>query len=201
MHSAESEDPYLQVIHATGTDLNVPLEAANQADPPDDYFYTVQLMDSEHKFEGSFMEVKSKAISCVHSHPDQCGTCRADLSSPSRDRFGFSKSILKRYLRECCQRDTAVGAPWIVKPSIAQQFGVTQERSDLLSEKNREERERVLSKRRKVSRQLRIFIRELEADSVVHRVPTMHQRMVAMLPRKPKFLQPNVGRPPSINVC
>ena len=42
----------------------------------------------------------------------------------SRDRLSFSKSILRRFIRDCVDRDAAVASPWIVKPSIAQRFGV-----------------------------------------------------------------------------
>jgi len=36
----------------------------------------------------------------------------------------FSKSILRRFIRDCVDRDPAVASPWTVKPAIAQRFGV-----------------------------------------------------------------------------
>jgi hypothetical protein len=42
-----------------------------------------------------------------------------------RDRLTFSKSILKRYMRECVVRQGGTSAPWFVKPSIANQFGIS----------------------------------------------------------------------------
>ena len=42
--------------------LDVSPAVAKRDDDPDEYLYTVQLMDEEHKFEGSFMEVKTKTL-------------------------------------------------------------------------------------------------------------------------------------------
>ncbi len=37
----------------------------------------------------------------------------------SRDRLAFSKSILRRFIRDCVDRDAAVASPWTVKPPVA----------------------------------------------------------------------------------
>src|ERR1700722_11985995 len=42
----------------------------------------------------------------------------------SRDRLAFSKSILRRFIRDCVDRDAAVASPWTVKPVIAKRYGV-----------------------------------------------------------------------------
>lgn len=42
----------------------------------------------------------------------------------SRDRLSFSKSILRRFIRDCVDRDAAVASPWTVKPAIAKRYGV-----------------------------------------------------------------------------
>jgi len=42
----------------------------------------------------------------------------------SRDRLSFSKSILRRFIRDCVDRDAAVASPWTVKPLIAKHYGV-----------------------------------------------------------------------------
>lgn len=42
----------------------------------------------------------------------------------SRDRLAFSKSILRRFIRDCVDRDAAVASPWTVKPAIAARYGV-----------------------------------------------------------------------------
>lgn len=56
------EDEFSRVAHRVGTDLSLDAEQATTKDDPDDYLYTVQLMDEERKFEGSFMELKAKAL-------------------------------------------------------------------------------------------------------------------------------------------
>ena len=42
----------------------------------------------------------------------------------SRDRLAFSKSILRRFIRDCVDRDAAVASPWTVKPPVAARYGV-----------------------------------------------------------------------------
>ncbi|BGP00501.1 hypothetical protein NBRC10513v2_006305 [Rhodotorula toruloides] len=120
---------YASAAHKTGVDMNIDPKTARAEDDPDEYLYTLQLMDEEGKFEGSTMEVKHRSL--------------------SRDRLAFSKSILKRYLRECLMRDASIGAPWIVKPSIARAFDIPLEQSGSIEERNRKAREAKLAKRRK----------------------------------------------------
>lgn len=67
----------------------------------------------------------------------------------SRDRLTFSKSILKRYLRECLDRDAMIGAPWIVKPSIAHAFGIPIQQKMEAIERVHQDREAKLAKRRR----------------------------------------------------
>lgn len=43
----------------------------------------------------------------------------------SRDRLTFSKSILRRFIRDCVDRDAAVASPWVVKKFIADKYGVS----------------------------------------------------------------------------
>jgi hypothetical protein len=38
--------------------------------------------------------------------------------------LSFSKSILRRFIRDCVDRDAAVASPWTVKPTIAKRYGV-----------------------------------------------------------------------------
>ena len=47
------------------------------------------------------------------------------LVSSSRDRLTFSKSILRRFIRDCVDRDAAVASPWVVKKFIADKYGVS----------------------------------------------------------------------------
>ncbi|GAA5973155.1 hypothetical protein JCM11641_006296 [Rhodosporidiobolus odoratus] len=128
--STDTEAPdYVPVAHKLGIDLNIDAKQAKSQDDASEYLYTVQLMDEEHKFEGSFMEVRARSL--------------------SRDRLSFSKSIMKRYLRECLTRSASIGAPWIVKPSIARAFDIPTEQTDNEEERNRIAKEGKLAKRRK----------------------------------------------------
>lgn len=49
---------------------------------------------------------------------------RFDVSCDSRDRLAFSKSILRRFIRDCVDRNPAVASPWIVKKPVADRYGV-----------------------------------------------------------------------------
>lgn len=138
------EEDYSSVSHCIGISLNVDIEDAKRDDDPEEYLYTVQLMDEEHKFEGSFMEVKGKSLSYVL--PSRMGLA----DRVSRDRLSFSKSILKRYIRECVQRDALIASPWIVKPHIAEALGISTEQDPEMERRNQEIREGKLAKRRKV---------------------------------------------------
>lgn len=85
----------------------------------------------------------------------------------SRDRLAFSKSILKRYIRECVSRDSAVGSPWIVKPSIAASFSIPTSQPDEVAEKNKQAKEAKLAKRRKTKDELEDAaptLKKLKAD-------------------------------------
>jgi len=42
----------------------------------------------------------------------------------SHDRLTFSKSILRRFIRDCVDRDAALASPWVVKKFIGDKYGV-----------------------------------------------------------------------------
>ena len=60
----------------------------------------------------------------VGVYPTLVKMCRLTHGANSRDRLSFSKSILRRFIRDCVDREAAVASPWTVKPSIAQRYGV-----------------------------------------------------------------------------
>jgi len=110
-------------IHKLVEDLRIPVKEVNSKDDPLRYYYKVQILEEDRqpgvgkhtaghkgkearlaKYSGSLMDVQS-----------------ADMS---RDRLAFSKSILRRFIRDCVDRDAAVASPWVVKPSIAARYGV-----------------------------------------------------------------------------
>ncbi|KAM0750856.1 hypothetical protein T439DRAFT_288911 [Meredithblackwellia eburnea MCA 4105] len=167
---------YATLAHKLGVDLEVPNDQARRDDDVDEYLYTVQLMDEEHKFEGSFMEVKGKQL--------------------SRDRLSFSKSILKRYIRECVQRDAAIASPWTVKPSIAAQFGIPQAQDPDVVERNREIREGKLAKRRKrrppaePKKAIKYPIEDLDLDPMSIHDGRVLRRLNAELPPLPAKPRP-----------
>ncbi|CEH18856.1 Chromatin remodeling complex WSTF-ISWI, large subunit (contains heterochromatin localization, PHD and BROMO domains) [Ceraceosorus bombacis] len=118
------------VTHVYGTDLNKDEAEANQIDDPADYLYHVRFLDDEDSFVGSLTEVRDQHL--------------------TRDRRHFSKVILKKYLKECLERDAAIGSPWTVRVPIAQQFGIPLLPSEAVQDMHRLIREQQLSKRRKL---------------------------------------------------
>lgn len=69
----------------------------------------------------------------------------------SRDRLTFSKTILKKYMKDCVVRDAWVGAPWIVRPALAQRFNIPTVMSEDIRNKNEIIKEEKLSKRKKLT--------------------------------------------------
>ncbi|KAF8961901.1 hypothetical protein BGZ46_001268 [Entomortierella lignicola] len=47
-----------------------------------------------------------------------------DCSMISRDRLAFNKNILRKYIRECSTKENYIGAPWLVKSSLAKKYGI-----------------------------------------------------------------------------
>ncbi|KAG0209294.1 hypothetical protein BGX28_010397 [Mortierella sp. GBA30] len=47
-----------------------------------------------------------------------------DCSSLSRDRLAFNKNILRKYIRECATKENYIGAPWLIKSSLAKKYGI-----------------------------------------------------------------------------
>ncbi|XP_006454475.1 hypothetical protein AGABI2DRAFT_197646 [Agaricus bisporus var. bisporus H97] len=108
--------------HLYGGDLNIPIQEANTKDNPELYYYWVHILELEKdkgeksKVAKTATEKDTKVIGSVMEC--QCNTL-------SRDRLSFSKSILRRFIRDCVDRDAAVASPWTVKPLIAKHYGVS----------------------------------------------------------------------------
>ncbi|KAJ4486334.1 chromatin remodeling complex protein [Lentinula aciculospora] len=111
----DNEEP-----HQIFDDLKTPVKEVNARDDPFLYYYWVLLTDLERdKSDKSKGSKPSDGAEMVGSLMEvQCGRM-------SRDRLSFSKSILRRFVRDCVDRDAAVASPWTVKPAIAQKYGVT----------------------------------------------------------------------------
>lgn len=118
-----------EVVHLVGCDLDMDAAESTKVDDPEDYIYSVQLIDKSGSFTGSLMEARYKQL--------------------SRDRLTFSKSILKKYLRECVVRDSAVGSPWIVRHNLAHRYGIPIAPCQETIERNNFIKEQKLSKRKR----------------------------------------------------
>lgn len=131
--------------HAIGVDLRVPAEEALIQDDPMAYVYGVRLIEEpDHvspdgqerpnnayqaeKWSGNENEVNAAALRYVSFNRwRQFSLIASSLFGHSRDRLSFSKSILRRFIRDCVDRDAAVASPWTVKRVIAEQLGIATE--------------------------------------------------------------------------
>ncbi|KAI0068477.1 hypothetical protein BV25DRAFT_1793071 [Artomyces pyxidatus] len=106
--------------HLIGGDLKLPAKDVNAADDPAKYLYKVQILDEE-KPEG-----RDKHAASTKEARAKWNNSLMDVQCPamSRDRLAFSKSILRRFIRDCVDRDAAVASPWTVKPPVAARYGV-----------------------------------------------------------------------------
>ena len=138
---ADEEDQ----IHQLASDLKLPVKDANVRDDPQKYLYKIQIHEDnkekvatspndkpeaeKSKWSGSLMEVQCSSMRYFVHDVASPMLERADyasfLVSCSRDRLTFSKSILRRFIRDCVDRDAAVASPWVVKKFIADKYGVS----------------------------------------------------------------------------
>ncbi|EST08685.1 DDT domain protein [Kalmanozyma brasiliensis GHG001] len=127
--SSPRQSPSPTPIHTIGTNLTLELEQANQLDDPTQYVYTVDLIDDEDEPTG--------------------GTHITSSDKLSRDRLAFSKTILRKYLRDCIIRAANIGAEWRVKEWLALKYGIPLEPTDEITRLNEELKDAKLSKRKK----------------------------------------------------
>ncbi|KAK0522588.1 hypothetical protein OC842_006419 [Tilletia horrida] len=149
------------VAHKIGGDLSVPTEKVLKLDPPEDYLYRLQLQPGSNPIKG-----ESDSPNLDRRHHDNNGegsssgaakavsysasTYEARASALSRDRLKFSKTILKKLLREAMRREAHVGAPWTVRENWASVYNINTIPSEAVAKKNEEIREAKLQKRKKV---------------------------------------------------
>lgn len=67
----------------------------------------------------------------------------------SRDRLQFSKTNLKRFLKDCIDRDPSAYSPWLVKAIFAEKYGIPTEMSESVRARIEENKEEKMEKRRK----------------------------------------------------
>ncbi|KAK0233457.1 chromatin remodeling complex protein [Armillaria fumosa] len=137
---AELDEPHL----ITG-DLKIPAVEVNAQDRPERYFYWVQITEPEKE------KAHDKAKNAKKQDEDTVGSLmEVTCQLMSRDRLSFSKSILRRFIRDCVDRDAAVASPWTVKPAIAKRYGV----DSVMPEETRKDVESIkkgeIDKRKKV---------------------------------------------------
>ncbi|KAI0704894.1 chromatin remodeling complex protein [Cytidiella melzeri] len=136
-------------IHKIAEDLKTPLADSITRDDPNKYYYKIQILEEDKsaksgggnkgkessktsKYSGSLMDVRCSDMRYVllslnrvcfwSPHVAVLFTLIALIQS--RDRLSFSKSILRRFIRECVEREAAVASPWVVKTVIAMRYGV-----------------------------------------------------------------------------
>jgi hypothetical protein len=113
------------LAHDIYGDLKVPVAQVNAQDDPKAYVYETQLVDEGPN--GSYTVVQP----ANHGDFRQGATVMSlHCDVLSRDRLAFSKSILKRFIRECVDRDAAVASPWVVKKEIALKYQINQQMPD-----------------------------------------------------------------------
>ncbi|KAI6044961.1 chromatin remodeling complex protein [Pisolithus marmoratus] len=106
-------------MHKVGGDLKFPAKEALTLDDPLKYVYKVQILEEQHdrSHEKGKLSLKEKVKWSGNLMDVQCAVM-------SRDRLAFSKSILRRFIRDCVDRDAAVASPWTVKEVVAKHYGV-----------------------------------------------------------------------------
>lgn len=140
--SSSSSDGKYSAPHTIGVDLSLPIDEAVAQDDPMAYVYGVRMIeDADHSPpEGTELSMNSNTAERMSTNEREVTATglryaltsltsfRPFLSlnfpSCSRDRLSFSKSILRRFIRDCVDRDAAVASPWTVKRLIAEQYGV-----------------------------------------------------------------------------
>ncbi|KAG9001450.1 hypothetical protein FRB94_004765 [Tulasnella sp. JGI-2019a] len=118
--SGPSAAPVEPLIHTVGADLKLSLEEAVKLDDPTGYYYSVQMLgegapDTDDNLDGHATTSGDK-----WSGTEMEVTCAA----MSRDRLGFNKALLKRFLKDALDRTNAVASPWVVKPQLAEKYGI-----------------------------------------------------------------------------
>ncbi|KAI5122593.1 hypothetical protein M0805_004808 [Coniferiporia weirii] len=154
--------------HVVGGDMSISLNESLDRDDPAKYFYKVQIMEEEmpkgeqqtpapsvaRRESGRMKEKVKEAINGqvdVESRAKWAGSLMdVQCGVMSRDRLVFSKSLLRRFLRECLDRDSSLASPWTVKPAIAQRFGVPTEMPEEIRAGVEKVRKGEIDKRKKV---------------------------------------------------
>ncbi|CCO26595.1 Imitation switch two complex protein 1 [Rhizoctonia solani AG-1 IB] len=146
-HPPAQVDP-TSIAHRIGGDLSLPPNEALAKDDPSAYFYQVQLI--EEGDEDDLPEANGAGASSSGGTKWAGSTMEVQMGVMSRDRLAFSKSILRRFIRECVTRDAAIASPWIVKPALATKYGLETEMPSAMRKSMERAKAGELEKRKKV---------------------------------------------------
>ncbi|TFK57352.1 hypothetical protein OE88DRAFT_1730725 [Heliocybe sulcata] len=131
-------------VHMVASDLKIAVKDSIAQDDPARYVYRVQILEEERPEKSKHAArdaMKSKMSGVIKD---------VQPSSLSRDRLSFSKSILRRFMRECVDRAPAVASPWTVKPSIAMRYGVSSQMPEAIRQGVENIKNKEIEKRKKV---------------------------------------------------
>lgn len=118
-----------RIAHLSACDLEIPQATAEAADPPTGYVYQVQLMQG-NQFTGMILDI--------------------DASKMQRDRLMWNKALLRKYLKECLYRESAVGSAWQVKPKWVTEYGIPTQVSEASLKRSADLRDDMLHRRKRV---------------------------------------------------
>jgi len=110
-----------------GTRLELSKAHTDYTDPPYEYVYVVRILEGT-KFSGSDVRVTAANL--------------------SRDRVSWSKLLLKKFLKESMNRDSSIGAPWIVKERFSTLYKIPTVLSEDMKVKSGQAKDDLLVKRR-----------------------------------------------------
>lgn len=132
--------------HRISEDLKAPVSEVNATNDPNMYTYKVQLIE-----DGS-NEAETDSKGRTRPPLPKFDTTLTDVRCHrlSRDRLSFSKSILRRFIRDCVDRDAAVASPWTVKQAIAEKYGVENVMPEETRKGVEEVKNKEIEKRKKV---------------------------------------------------
>lgn len=110
-------------------------------DNPLEYSYTVKLVEkgSEADLPGEYAGVNEQSADGY----------QLTVSPEKVTRLHFSKMMLKRFLRDCTVREAAVYSPWMLKPAVAERYGLPTEMSDEVRERITTYREQKMDQRKR----------------------------------------------------
>ncbi|KAG9100533.1 hypothetical protein FRC06_004038 [Ceratobasidium sp. 370] len=140
------------IAHRIGGDLSLPIAEAFAKDDPAAYFYQVQLIEEgDEEDGGGGGDVNGNGAGGSGGGTKWAGsTMEVQMGVMSRDRLAFSKSILRRFIRECVTRDAAIASPWCVKPALAVRYGLETEMPAAMRKSVERVKAGELEKRKKV---------------------------------------------------